>query len=295
MREMSHREKVAMNIPHDSKTGTLYIVATPIGNLEDMTFRAVRILKEVSLIAAEDTRRTKMLLQTYNIRNPVTSLYDQNEKRKSGLIIAKLQGGQDVAYVSDAGTPGISDPGYLLVRRAVEHNIPVVPVPGVSAVIAALSVSGLPMDAFVFYGFLPSRAGKRKTFLQSLRDEEKTLVFYESPRRLIRSLGEMEGVFGNREVVVLREMTKVFEEIIRGTIPQVMSMLQGKEVRGEVTLVMAGRKKKATEYSDEEIRNRFEALRQKTDLSRRDMIDRLALAMGVSRKRVYGIVNIQFS
>lgn len=277
-----------------SESGILYVVATPIGNLEDVTLRAVRILKEVNLIAAEDTRRTKKLLRAYDIQTPLTSLYDQNERWKSTFLIAKLKEGLDVAYVSDAGTPGISDPGYILIRRAIENDIRIIPVPGVSAVIAALSVSGLPMDAFIFYGFLPSKPGKRKEFLESIECEQKTVIFYESPRRLLATLQEMESVFGDRNIVVSREMTKVFEEVLRGSIPQVMAKLQGRVIKGEVTLVVAGKEKISTDYSDEEICDRFELLRKDADLSRRDIIAKLASEMGMPRKKVYRVINILF-
>lgn len=278
----------------DSKKGVLYIVATPIGNLEDITLRAVRILKEVHLIAAEDTRRTRKLLYAYEIQTPLTSLYDQNEHRKSGFLIAKMVNGFDVAYVSDAGTPGISDPGYMLIRQTIENDIRVIPVPGVSAVIAALSVAGLPMDTFIFYGFLPSKSRQRKTLLQSLGDEEKTLVFYESPKRLISTLRDMHDVFGDREIAVLREMTKVFEEILRGTIHCVISKLNGRVIRGEVTLVASGRTKTPPEYGDDEIRSRFDKLLKETDLSRRDIIGKLTRELGVSRTRIYRVANLLF-
>jgi 16S rRNA (cytidine1402-2'-O)-methyltransferase len=283
-----------MNEDRDSAKGILYIVATPIGNLEDVTYRAVRILKEVHLIAAEDTRRTAKLLRAYAIETPVTSLYDQNERRKSMYLINKLKTGLNVAYVSDAGTPGISDPGYELVRQAILHDIRIIPVPGVSAVITALSVSGLPTDAFVFYGFLPSRARQRKTFLTSIEDEEKTLVFYESPKRLVSTLQDMENVFGDRNSVVLRELTKVFEEIFRGTISHVIGALEGRVIRGEVTLIVAGRDKITTGYPDDEIRDRLEKLLKETKLSRRDVIGKLAQELEISRTRIYRVANLLF-
>jgi 16S rRNA (cytidine1402-2'-O)-methyltransferase len=283
-----------MNEDRDSSKGVLYIVATPIGNLEDVTYRAVRILKEVHLIAAEDTRRTAKLLRAYAIETPVTSLYDQNERRKSMYLINKLKTGLNVAYVSDAGTPGISDPGYELVRQAIENDIRIIPVPGVSAVIAALSVSGLPTDAFVFHGFLPSRARQRKTFLTSIGDEEKTLVFYESPKRLVSTLQDMENVFGDRNIVVLRELTKVFEEIFRGTISHVIGALEGRSIRGEVTLIVAGRDKIPPDCPDDEIRDRLEKLLKETKLSRRDIIGKLAEELGISRTRIYRVANLLF-
>lgn len=274
----------------DIKKGILYIVATPIGNLEDITLRAIRILKEVRLIAAEDTRRTKILLNAYNIHTPLISLYEQVEEKKSGLLIAKLNDGMDIAYVSDAGTPGISDPGYVLVDRAIACGIRVVPVPGVSAVITALSVSGLPSDHFVFYGFLPSRSGKRKIFLQSVAEETKTLIFYESPKRLMAALVDIEGVFGDRKIVLLRELTKVFEEILRGNLSSIIDKLQGRTLKGEITIIIAGKKKISPTYTDADVYARFEQLSDRSDLSRRDIIEKLSTEMGIPRKRVYRLV-----
>ena len=287
-------EGYAIMSDKDAKKGALYIVATPIGNLEDITLRAIRVLKEVHLIAAEDTRRTRTLLRAYQIQTPLTSLYDQNERKKSGFLIAKMADGMDIAYVSDAGTPGISDPGYMLIRQAIEEEIRVIPIPGVSAVIAALSVSGLPMETFVFHGFLPSKSRQKKTFLQSIESEEKTLVFYESPKRLISTLQDMQNVFGNREIVVLREMTKVFEEILRGTIQNLLDELNGRAIKGEVTLLVSGRDLTPREYRDDEIRSRFEKLLKETDLSRRDIIGKLTQELGLSRTRIYRVANLLF-
>ncbi|MBU1183966.1 MAG: 16S rRNA (cytidine(1402)-2'-O)-methyltransferase [Proteobacteria bacterium] len=272
------------------KEGTLYVVATPIGNLDDITIRAIRVLKEVRLIAAEDTRRTRILLNAYQILTPLTSLYDQNEARKCGLLLARLQGGEDVAYVSDAGTPGISDPGYILVREAILRGIRVAPVPGASALIAALSVSGLPMDSFVFHGFLPSKSTRRRQLLTSLLKEERTLIFYESPRRLLSSLHDIEELLGGREVVVSREMTKIYEEFLRGPVSEVITGLGDGTVRGEVTLIVAGRTGETPDCSDEELLRRHEQLRQEGGLSLRDMADRLAQETGVSRRRIYRLL-----
>jgi 16S rRNA (cytidine1402-2'-O)-methyltransferase len=264
----------------DVKKGTLYVVATPIGNLEDITLRAIRVLREVQLIAAEDTRRTRKLLDTYQIHTPMTSLHEHIESKKSSLLISKMNAGADVAFVSDAGTPGVSDPGYVLINKAIANGIRIVPVPGVSAVITALSVSGLPIGCFAFFGFLPPRSGKRKQLLSSLMDETKTLVFYESPKRLIASLCDIEAVLGNRKVVVLRELTKVFEEIIRGTAGDVIDRFKGRVIKGEVTLVVAGN----------EILARFEELRKSSDSSQRDIIEKLAEELGISRKKIYKLV-----
>ena len=272
------------------KKGALYVVATPIGNLEDITLRAIRVLKEVEIIAAEDTRRTRKLLGAYQISTPMTSLYDRIEDRKSSVLISKMHDGMDVAIVSDAGTPGISDPGYVLVSKAIAEGIEIIPVPGASAVVTALCVSGLPTDSFAFYGFLPSRSGKRKQFLSTLMDEAKTLVFYESPKRLIESIRDIGEVLGNRNVVVLREMTKVFEEIMRGTLGEVINQLQGRVVKGEVTLVIGRRGKISSSFSDDEILAKFEDLWKSSGSSRRDIIEKLAKELGIPKKRVYRLV-----
>jgi 16S rRNA (cytidine1402-2'-O)-methyltransferase len=274
------------------KVGTLYVVATPIGNLEDITLRAIRVLKEVRLIAAEDTRRTRILLNRYAISTPLTSLYDQNEAKKSGLLIAKLLRGSDVAYVSDAGTPGISDPGYILVREALSRGIHVAPIPGASALIAALSVSGLPMDSFIFLGFLPSKSMRRRQLLTSLREEERTLIFYESPHRLLSSLNDIAAVLDDREVVVSREMTKIHEEFLRGSARMVADGMENGAVKGEVTLIVAGRPGEIPECSDDELIRHCGQLRREAgeELSLRDMADRIAQQTGVSRRRIYRLL-----
>lgn len=272
--------------------GTLYVVATPIGNLEDITLRAIRILREVRLIAAEDTRRTRILLDKYQIPTSLTSLYDQNEAKKSGLLLGRLQKGEDVAYVSDAGTPGISDPGYILVRKAISCGIRVVPIPGSSALIAALSVSGLPMDSFIFLGFLPVKQARRRQLLASLKQEERTLVFYESPRRLLSSLQDIDELLGEREVVVSREMTKIYEEFLRGPAGRLITDLEEGTIRGEVTLIVAGCSRAAPEYSDEELLHCYQQVRhaEGEELSVRDMADRIAQETGVSRRRIYRLL-----
>jgi 16S rRNA (cytidine1402-2'-O)-methyltransferase len=269
------------------KKGILHIVATPIGNLEDITLRALRILKEVELIAAEDTRRTRKLLATYGIQTPVTSLYDQNELAKSTSIISRLEEGDDIAYVSDAGTPGISDPGYILINKAIEHSIDVITVPGPVAAIAALSISGLPMDSFAFYAFLPSRPAKRRQFLESLRDETKTMIFYESPRRLLSALKDIHDILGNRKTVLSRELTKLYEETIRGTVSEVMRILEGTPVRGEITLILSGAEKRAVSDQKEVIKEKFRALREAPHLTTRDIVGKISEELKISRKEVY--------
>jgi 16S rRNA (cytidine1402-2'-O)-methyltransferase len=222
--------------------GTLYVVATPIGNLEDITLRALRVLKSVDLIAAEDTRHTRKLLTHYGISRPLVSYHDHNKAHQAPHLLAHLQQGRSVALVTDAGTPGISDPAYYLLQTLLPHAIPVVPIPGPTAAIAALSVAGLPTDRFVFEGFLPTKSGRRQQRLELLRDEARTIVLYESPHRLVRLLQEVVAHLGpERRVVVARELTKRFEEILRGTASEVLDTLQNRTVRGECTVLIAGR------------------------------------------------------
>lgn len=218
--------------------GTLYVVATPIGNLEDLTLRAARVLREVDVIAAEDTRRTRTLLARFEIATPVTSYFEQNKFRKGPELIRQLLEGKSVALVTDAGTPGISDPGFFLVKEARAAGIPVVPVPGPSAVAAALSVAGIPANRFVFEGFLPVKRGKRAARLAALRDLETTVVLYEGPHRLLRTLEAIREVFGEVELTVARELTKKFEEIRTGTPSEQLAHFGGRAVKGEFTLVI---------------------------------------------------------
>ncbi len=273
--------------------GTLFIVATPIGNLEDVTLRALKVLREADLVAAEDTRKTRKLLSAYDIHKPLISLYDQVEKQKSPFIISQILGGKNVAYVSEAGTPGISDPGYQLINAAIRESIQVVPVPGPSAAIAALSVSGLPMNTFVFSGFLPTQAGKRKKQLESLRDQSRTVIFYESPQRVMESLEDMLAVLGNRRVVFARELTKIHEEIIRGDLESLLNRLRsrGAEIKGEITIVVEGIEDRKTEITDEEIIRRFSELGNNAKLSTRDRISLVSEQMGLPRSRVYKLIS----
>ena len=220
--------------------GTLYIVATPIGNLEDLTYRAVKILQSVDYLAAEDTRRTKKLLTAYDIPARLISYHDHNKTRQSPKIVADLLDGKSVALVSDAGTPSISDPGYVIVNTAIREGIPVVPIPGVSSIITALCASGLPTDRFVFEGYLPRKSGRRRKFLESLKDEERTIIVYESPYRIMAALEEILELCSNRYIVVARELTKIHEEIVRGTVSEILRAWSTKTVKGEITLLIAG-------------------------------------------------------
>jgi len=220
--------------------GILYICGTPIGNLEDITLRVIKILKEVEFIAAEDTRHTKKLLDRYQINTKVTSYYEYNKFKKAPYLVEILKNGQDIALVSDAGMPGISDPGYVLINLALKNNIKLIPVPGVSALITALVVSGLPTDKFVFEGFLPRKIKERKKYFRSIENEERTIIFYEAPHRLKKTLKDMLEILGDRKIVIARELTKKYEEIIRGNLIQVLSEINEKEIKGEITLIVQG-------------------------------------------------------
>jgi len=226
--------------------GTLYLVATPIGNLKDITLRALEILKEVSAIICEDTRRTRILLNHYQIRKPLITYNEHNKFIQTPKIIEMLKKGESLALVSDAGTPVISDPGYYLVREAIKEGIRVSPVPGPAAMIAGLIISGLPSDRFVFEGFLPKREGKKRKRLLNLINEEKTIIFYESPYRIMRTLKTFLEIFGDREIALCRELTKKFEEVLRGKISEIIEILnkkleKEKRIKGEIVIVMKGK------------------------------------------------------
>jgi 16S rRNA (cytidine1402-2'-O)-methyltransferase len=225
--------------------GILYLVATPIGNLEDMTLRALRVLKEVSLIAAEDTRTARHLLAHFGITTPVTSYFEHNKIQKLQAILGALELG-DVAVISEAGMPGLSDPGYELVRAALEHDVRVVPIPGPSALTAALVASGLPTDQFVYLGFLPRQKSARRKLLELVADEPRTLVAYEAPHRIRQALDDIADTLGNRAISIARELTKLYEEFFRGTVEEARERFRAREPRGEFTLVIAG---KNTEYT----------------------------------------------
>lgn len=220
--------------------GILYIVATPIGNLEDITFRALRVLREVDVIAAEDTRHTQILLSHHDIHTPLTSYHEHNEKTKAQELVTRLARGKNIALVSDAGTPAISDPGFRLVVQAIRAGVRIIPIPGASALTAVLSATGLPTDRFVFEGFLPAKKKLRRERLQTLRDETRTLIFYEAPHRLKDTLDDIHELLGNREAVLAREVTKIHEEFLRGPVSALVRELGSGEVRGEVTLIISG-------------------------------------------------------
>jgi 16S rRNA (cytidine1402-2'-O)-methyltransferase len=265
--------------------GTLYVVATPLGNLEDVTLRALRVLREAALVACEDTRRTAVLLRAHGIATPTTSYYEHNERWKGERILAALRDGHDVALVSDAGTPGISDPGYRLVRDARAEGIPVLPVPGPSAAVAALSVSGLPTDRFLFVGFLPPRTGARRQALEALQATRETLVVYESPVRVVAALEDMAQALGDREAFLCREATKMHEEYARGRLSELRARLAARAtVKGEIVLVIAGAGASAAPAEDAETLFARLVAQGRT---RREAVKETARALGLPARDVY--------
>jgi 16S rRNA (cytidine1402-2'-O)-methyltransferase len=223
--------------------GVLYLVSTPIGNLEDITLRALKVLRDVDLLAAEDTRHTGILLKHYHLNKSIISYHDFNKDRKAPFLIEQLKANRSVAVISDAGTPGISDPGYHLVQLAIIENIKVVPIPGASAFLSALVVSGLPTDKFVFEGFLSPKPGKRRKRLKELQEERRTVIFYESPHRFVQMLDDVTEILGQRKMVIARELTKKFEEIIRGTPEEIKRIIEKRSIKGELVILIRGRKK----------------------------------------------------
>ena len=265
--------------------GTLYIVSTPLGNLEDVTLRALRILKEVDLIAAEDTRHSLKFLNHFGIKKPLISYWGEKEKLKAAETLRRLKDGESVALISDAGTPGISDPGTLLIQRAIEEDVPVVPVPGPSAVIAALSLSGFRTEEFTFCGFLPARQTQRKNVLSRISLEERTLVFYEAPHRILEALDDFAEIMGERNVVVIKELTKFYEEVLRGTVNAVRERLEQSTIAGEYVIVLQGRPETETLNMDDALAEVRELMRK--GLGRKDAAKRVAGAYGMSRKELY--------
>ena len=269
-------------------SGILYVVATPLGNLEDITLRALRVLKEVDVIAAEDTRHSRKLLTHYRISTPLTSYYDQIERQKAPALVEHMQRGKRVALISDAGTPGIADPGYHLVRAALAAGVRVEAVPGPSAVVAALSIAGLPTNRFAFEGFVPARPAARRKFLAALANEPRTVVVYEAARRLPACLRDVCQVLGDREIVVVRELTKMFEETLRGAAGTLLTQLEerlgGQSLPGEVTLVIGGGEARVA--PPEDLGAAIARLRGE-GMSLKDVARTLARERGLSRREVY--------
>ena len=270
-----------------SGKGCLFVVATPIGNMDDITLRALKILREANRVAAEDTRHTGKLLARHGIRTPLISYHEHNKNARTPELIGRLKDGETIALVTDAGTPSVSDPGYRLIRAAVGNDIRVIPVPGVSAVIAALSVSGLPTDAFVFAGFPARRKGKRRKQLQAFAGEQKTLIFFESPKRILRLLHEIASVMGDRYAVLSREMTKLHEEFVRGPVSEIIRVLEQRpEIKGECTLVVSGAGD-PEKMSMDTLREEIAAALETAAESPSGISKRIAEKYGLSRSRVY--------
>lgn len=269
-------------------SGNLFIVATPIGNLEDITYRAVKVLKEVDLIAAEDTRHTLKLLNYLNISKPLISYYKETEKVKSKIIINKLKDGKNVAVVSDAGTPGISDPGEEVIREAIAENINIIPIPGACAAINSLICSGFNTKEFVFIGFLSAKKSEKKEKLELLKNEIRTMIFYEAPHKIIDTLECMRDIFGDRQISIAREITKIHEEFIRGTISEVLEKL---ESRGEMVIIVQGADKSDADIEKENRNNltleEHYKLYERQGLDKKEIIKKIAKDKGVSKNEIY--------
>ena len=271
-----------------TEKGTLYVVATPIGNLEDITFRAVRVLKEADLIACEDTRHTAKLLQHYGIDKPTVSYHEHNEAARAEELVAKLEQGANVAQVSDAGMPGISDPGYRVIKLAIERGITVVPVPGASALIAALAASGLPTDSFAFHGFLPARSGERRTLLESFRAAENTVVVYEAPHRIAETMKDIVELLGaDRPIVLARELTKVHEQFVRGTAAEVLARVQAHEPKGEITILIDRCDEQGAVSIRQNVASRLKEIMRERTLDENSALKILAKEQGVSKSQAY--------
>jgi len=265
--------------------GKLYVVGTPIGNLEDLSFRALRVLREVSLIAAEDTRRARVLTQHYGIDTPTTSYFEGNKLTKLDAVLDALAEG-NVALISEAGMPGLSDPGYQLVRAAIERGYPIVPIPGPTAPVTALVVSGLPTDSFLFLGYLPRRRSRRRQLLHSLAREHHTLIAFEAPHRLCESLVDIEAVLGDRPLALCREMTKLHEQVWRGTVSEARRALEEQDPRGEFTIVIGGATEGQERWDAEQVRAALEDLLAQ-GIRRPDAARQVAELSGWDRGAVY--------
>ena len=270
--------------------GCLYLVGTPIGNLEDITLRALRILKEADKIACEDTRHTLKLLNHYDIQKPLVSYHEHNEQTRAPELVAALEQGAKIALVSDAGTPLISDPGHRLVTLCVKHNIPVVPIPGPSALLASLSASGLPSDKFMFVGFLPARSGERRQALELLRVEDRTIIFYEAPHRIAACVGDAREVLGNRNACIAREVTKMHEEFRRGKLSELSASLEERPARGEITLLIGPEEAadvRTHSSSTQSLADRVEELIRQAKLDRKEALKLAAKERGLTRRDAY--------
>jgi 16S rRNA (cytidine1402-2'-O)-methyltransferase len=267
----------------------LYLVGTPIGNLEDITLRAVRVLKEADLIACEDTRQTQKLLNHYGIVTKTTSYHEHNEMERAPDLVKELEAGARIALVTDAGMPGISDPGFRLISLAIRHKIPVVPIPGASAFLCALVASGLPTDSFRFNGFLPAKRGQRRQMLESVKDSARTQVFYEAPHRIVEAVEDVVEILGaERHVVIAREVTKIHEEFLRGPAGEVLATLKARgDVKGEITFLIAKAESQKPKVEAVNLRQRMEQIITSENLDEKSALKRVAKEMGVSKSEAY--------
>ena len=265
--------------------GTLYIVSTPVGNLEDITLRAIRTLGEVDIIAAEDTRHSVKLLNHLGIRKPMISYWREKEQVRSDEIIKRLHAGQSIALISDAGTPGISDPGAVLIKKAIEENIQIVSIPGPSAFVAALSVSGLPTDQFTFIGFLPPRTAQRQKFLREVYLEQRTLIFYEAPHRIVDSLLDVSHIFGERKAALIKEITKFHEDVVRGSITEIIEEVQKTTIAGEYVIIVEGWSGMNKLITEDVLSELHTCMRK--GLGRKEAVKRIAETFGLSKKELY--------
>jgi 16S rRNA (cytidine1402-2'-O)-methyltransferase len=273
----------------DGAGGSLYLVSTPIGNLEDISLRALRVLREADQIACEDTRHTQKLLDRYEIRKPLVSYHEHNELTRAPELILAMEGGATIALVTDAGTPLVSDPGHRLVALCTRHRISVVPVPGPSALLAALSASGLPSGEFVFVGFLPSRGAERRRALERLKREDRTIVFYEAPHRIAETLVDARAILGDRPACLAREITKIHEEFLRGPLSQLVEQARERPPRGEITLIVGPAEEQAASQAQtsQSIGERVEELIREAKLDRKDALKVAARERGLTRRAAY--------
>ncbi|MDQ1410526.1 MAG: rRNA (cytidine1402-2-O)-methyltransferase [Acidobacteriaceae bacterium] len=295
----SSRNEVSSEVPVNgeilgatvSAAGCLYLVGTPIGNLEDITLRGLRILKEVDQIACEDTRHTSKLLNHYQINKPLVSYHEHNEMTRAAELVVALEQGAQIALVSDAGMPLVSDPGHRLVAMCLRHHIPVVPIPGPSALLAALSASGLPNEEFLFVGFLPSRSGERRRALERLRIENRTIIFYEAPHRVEECIVDAREILGDRPACLAREVTKLHEEFRRGKLSELTASLEARPARGEITLLIGPEdpaEARANLDSTQSLSERVDELIRQAKLDRKDALKLAAKERGLTRRAAYG-------
>src|ERR1700719_3818615 len=289
-KRVANHSSPAETAARSNESGCLYVVGTPIGNLEDITLRALRILKEVDLIACEDTRHTQKLLHHYNIAKTLVSYHEHNEMTRSSELLIQLEQGAKIALVSDAGMPLVSDPGYRLVTLCVRHKIPVVPIPGPSAMLAALAGAGLPNEEFLFVGFLPQRSGERRRMLERLRIEERTIILYEAPHRVAESIADAQEILGDRPACLAREVTKLHEEFLRGKLSQLAESLAERPARGEITLIIGPPEPSADSAqadSTQSLSDRRDELIRQAKPDRKEALRLAAKERGLTRRAAY--------